>query len=324
MKLLPPQRMTKAYYADIEEGINGAAVSFLFAPLVGIIRRNNPQKKTLAIVNAIPSDALVAAILSGKIQYRNGIFSGEFNAAITRALVAIGARYNERRKFFFLEPARVPPHIAMQSAVYESTAQQTYRELARLLDEKLLTLTEGIPSIFHVPADGVVGKIEKGFKESAAQLAFVPVLEENSKKNLARDYSENLALSIQDFNKDMILSLRADVEESARAGYRFDILAGKIAHKFNVSRRKSEFLAKTETSIFMSEFRKNEFAEVGIVEYFWRTSGDSRVRQDHRLLNGKRFSYDRPPVADRATGTTANPGGIWGCRCLDYPILPGE
>ena len=315
--------MTKAYYAEEQGRIEDALLSFLFKPLAGLILQYSPQKRVQTLLNDIAPDALISALGSGKVQYKDGVFSGQFNAAITRELFAIGAEYDIRTDSFLIDPARVPTYVKMRAALYETSAQEAHRALLAELLKMERVLEIGVPDIFVIGADDVVGKIASGCKATAIDLAVFPELDENGIKNLAKEYTNNMALSIHGFSTDMVQRLRRDVQENAESGYRFDRLIGKIQHKFGVTQSKAEFLAETETSIFMSEYRKDRFTSAGIVEYFWRTAGGQRVRSDHRRLNGGRFSYANPPVADQATGTTANPGGIWRCRCMDQPIVEG-
>lgn len=59
--------------------------------------------------------------------------------------------------------------------------------------------------------------------------------------------------------------------------------------------------------------------DLGIETYTWDTSNDSRVRPDHRRLNGKVFAWNDPPVVNLKTGRRAHPGGDFYCRCLALP-----
>lgn len=59
----------------------------------------------------------------------------------------------------------------------------------------------------------------------------------------------------------------------------------------------------------------------GVTEYVWSTSDDERTRPDHKALDGKRFAYADPPVSNKTTGTRANPGEDYGCRCVAIPVI---
>jgi SPP1 gp7 family putative phage head morphogenesis protein len=149
----------------------------------------------------------------------------------------------------------------------------------------------------------------------------MPQISAGSWDIIKEEYNENVKLYVQKFSTESIMDLRDAVQENAVLGYRFDRLARFIQERYRASQAKAEFLAKTETSIFMSKFRQRMFAEAGVRRYIWRTADDQRVRDDHSHLNGRIFFYNNPPVADIATGTKANPGAIWNCRCVDEPVL---
>lgn len=315
--------MTSGYYSGVQNRMVAAIRSFLFAPLAGVIGSYTPQKRALTLLNEVSPSALIEALDTGKIQYRDGIFSGQFDAAIFLDLERIGAVYDRYSEVFRIDPSKVPAYIRMRAALYETTAAEAYRALFLQLDALERELTEGMPEMFEVGGEDVVTKVAEGCAATAKSLAVFPELDYNGRRMLAKMYSNNMALGIKGFTQEMIKSLRRDVQTSAEAGYRFDLLAAKMLRKYDITKAKATFLARTETSIFMAEYRKDRFLAAGVTEYYWRTSGDNRVRDDHKRLNGRRFFYEAPPVADRATGTTANPGGIWNCRCNDQPIVEG-
>lgn len=55
--------------------------------------------------------------------------------------------------------------------------------------------------------------------------------------------------------------------------------------------------------------------------YKWVTQHDNHVRPTHRILAGKRFSYNNPPTTVDRYGHkhTGNPGTDFGCRCYEEP-----
>ena len=88
-----------------------------------------------------------------------------------------------------------------------------------------------------------------------------------------------------------------------------------------IAKHRAMTIARTESSRSAAEVQKFRAQWVGIEEYTWTDAGDADVRPDHRILNGKRFRYDSPPIADRRTGIRANPGCIWRCRCIALPVI---
>ena len=294
----------------------------LFKPLLDLAAEYNSQfTKTAAtkIPTELKNDSvtpLMYALRTGMVQYKAGVFTGKFSRAISAGLRHIGARTGTYR----IKDIEVPSGIKSEAMTYEVNAKSIHETIVRKLNEIQENLNPTIED-FELRAEPAITAIQEGFEKSARSLAIMPTLTEESLKILAEEYTENLKLYIKKFTEESINDLRTQTEDNAIAGYRFDRLAKIIEDKYKVSATKAEFLARTETSIFMSKFREREFSEAGITRYIWRTSGDQRVRDVHKHLNGKIFFYSQPPIADIATGTRANPGGIWNCRCIDEPIL---
>lgn len=317
MKTLPGQRLHDADFADMESQLREIFFRILFEPLAREIAAVNPQKMELE--NA-PTDVLCAALERGLIQYASGVFSGQFNAAVSSALRGLGATFNKRDKTYRAEPANVPPWVSAASAVYRSRAIAAHEAAKRKLDEIQRNLTE-IVKQNKVKASTTVSKISAGFSASAKALEVIPDITAASKARIAAEYSDNMELWIKGFTEDMIGELREDVEENAMQGYRFDRLIKKITDRSYVSVNKARFLARQETSLFMSQYRKERFSEAGVTRYRWSTSRDGRVRDSHKNLDGTIQLYSQPPIVDPHSGRRANPGQDFNCRCVDLPIL---
>lgn len=107
-------------------------------------------------------------------------------------------------------------------------------------------------------------------------------------------------------------------ENSARASE----IAKEIMRSGEVSASRAQLIAVTEVSRTASTLTQARAEHIGSDSYIWRTSGDGAVRGDHRILNGKIFRWDSPPIADRRTGARAHAGCIYRCRCFPEPIIP--
>ena len=52
--------------------------------------------------------------------------------------------------------------------------------------------------------------------------------------------------------------------------------------------------------------------KLGVRHYYWVTSNDERVRDEHDKYDGKRYSWDEPPP-------DGHPGEAVNCRCTARP-----
>lgn len=110
----------------------------------------------------------------------------------------------------------------------------------------------------------------------------------------------------------------AGIEDGTRAKE----IAKEIARSGEVSANRANLIATTEVSRTASMLTEARAVHIGSPGYFWRTSEDSDVREDHRILNGKFIPWDSPPIADRRTGARAHAGCIYRCRCYPEPVIP--
>lgn len=317
MKTLPPQRLTDSTWSQIEDQVRGIFYQVLFAPILAIINQNSANP--IELKNAAGS-VLLHAIQSGRIQYKDGVFSGKFSVAISNALRLIGGRFDSRTGTYRIDIASLPGWIKAEAANYQLKAKAVHDEILRKLDEVQERIGQKIDE-YHVNPYYAIEKIESGFKVSAKALEIQPELDVQRKAQLAADYNQNMKLYIKKFSEQSIVSLREVVEENSMQGYRFDRLKDVIKQRYGVTANKAKFLARQETSLFQAKFRANRFEQAGVKNYRWATAHDERVRDDHKRLNGKVFSYQNPPIQDRNTGERGNPGEGYNCRCLDIPIL---
>jgi len=328
MKTLPPQVLLKKDYMPTAVLVFQAFEKLLFKPLLDVAAEYNSQLKDVRTIGSklfteLKNESvspLMAALRTGIIQYKDGIFSGKFSRAISSGLRHIGARFDERTGTYRLKDSEVPAGIKSEATIYQVNAKSIHETILRKLNEIQDNLAPTM-ELFDFDSSSAIAAVEQGFEKSKKSLAIMPELTEASRNILREEYSENMKLSIQKFTEETIKDLREKTEENATAGYRFDRLAEIIQDRYKVSATKAEFLARQETSLFMSEFRKNRFSEAGITRYIWRTSGKPTVRHDHKALNGRTFFYSDPPIVDKASGRRRNPGQDYGCQCIDEPVL---
>ncbi len=337
MRTLAPLRLKPSYWKDTEAQVIDILRDLLFRPIAALIRQADQDikvkalldtQKALALSNATREDKLIEALRVGRVQYTNGVFSGEFSAAISTAIKEMGGAFNKTTRTFTIDQHKVPTYIKAEAAGFQTRAHAINLLLKRKLDEIQKNIVHDI-NVRSVEADKTIDALQTGFKDVAKKLEVQPELDARSRERMASEYSENLKLYIQKFADGEIFSLREAVEENAREGYRFDKLVPKIKQRYGVSVRKAKFLARNETSIFMSKYHEQRYGEAGITEYIWSTSHDARVRpalgtngsDNHRVLDGRTFRFSNPPVVDPAKGRKANPGQDYNCRCVAIPIL---
>ena len=265
-------------------------------------------------------NALIRAILRGRVQYTGEHFEGTFSIAVSRAIKAMGGTWDQRTKKWHIKRAQLSPQVSVAIGTASGLVQRTKERIGKHLD-KLQELMENDPEFTFDKAFGTsLNTLEDRFEKGIEGITVAPEFTPEMLKNLAEKYSHNMNLYIKKWTKESIVRLRDRVLINTFQGKRAENLVSSIEHDFMVSATKAKFLAKQETSLLMSQFREERYKSAGVEKYRWLTAGDSRVRGYHKRLNGKIFTWDNPPVVD-ASGHRAHPGQDFNCRCVAVPLV---
>lgn len=143
------------------------------------------------------------------------------------------------------------------------------------------------------------------------------------------DYYKRALKKWTDLNVDLIKTIPkdslGDMEDIVLKGYN----SGKttksimqdIQHTYGVSRSKARFLARDQMAKLNANISQMQQTDAGVTEYIWSSSGDGRVRDRHKELDGKKFKWSEPPIVDKKTGRRAHPGQDYQCRCVALPVF---
>ena len=321
------QHLRDTDWREMEEQIIEALYKIVFAGPVALVREADPDTaKVLQVMNAQPT-VLEKALISGRVQYVGGVFSGKFSAQIAAEIRILGGRFDKRMKIYHIDERVVPSWVKAAATNFRAKAKALHEQIIKKLDETQKHLDELIERV-RIDATKTVEKVESGFQKSAQAVPRVfPRLTEESKKLLAKEYNENMKTYIKGFSESAIESLRETVQENAESGARFKSLIEGFRLRYGVSKSKAAFLAQQETSNFMAKYRELRFKEGGVQRYVWHTAHDEKVRHRHAELDGKIFFYDHPPiVTDHGVVPVrhGNPGQDFRCRCVDAPVIERE
>lgn len=111
------------------------------------------------------------------------------------------------------------------------------------------------------------------------------------------------------------------VLEGYKNGTPSKTIVQEIQDSYGVDKNKARFMARDQLAKLNGDITRHQQMDAGVSKYRWSTSGDSRVRDDHKELDGKVFSWDDPPIVDKKTGRRAHPMEDFNCRCVAIPIF---
>ncbi|TQE99489.1 MAG: hypothetical protein FKY71_08260 [Spiribacter salinus] len=125
---------------------------------------------------------------------------------------------------------------------------------------------------------------------------------------LLNAWKEHNRAFITKFTNDQLAEAQDIVSRAVRSGRATKDIRKELLNKFKVSAHRAARIARTEVSQLSAQIARGRQKDLGIAQYTWRTSRDSRVREEHTERNGKKYSWDNPPDG-------GHPGEPINCRC---------
>lgn len=308
IKQYKPLLMKRKYSSSIEEDIKKFLETLIFSKIFKETLRRNSK------------NILLEALYSGRVQYVDGEFKGSFNSKIIKEIERLGGRYNARTKGFTISRGQLPQEV--QQAIGISN------NMIKMLHTQLLQELASIDVAKAIQTFSIKTNYEQTLSEMDEQLkatllkdiTVVPEMTKGIKDKIATEYAHNMQLCVQNFAEEEIVRLRKLIEQNALEGANIGRLTKIIYERFQVTKRRAQFLARQESSLLLSKYREARYRELGLNEYKWSTSHDERVRKDHNQLDGLIFRWDNPPVINQRTGRRGHPGEDFGCRCIPIPV----
>lgn len=315
-KELAPIKETTEDFEKTERELMRIWKKYLYEPLMKEL-----FIKPSTIQNAA-DDELISAILSGRLTFSRGKFSGDISAKTSKQLKSLGAVWDRTQGAWKIPKSALPTEVVQ--AIESSHAR--FLEKITDLDRKLAKIVPvEIAEKVQVSKyfDAALWKVQKDFVSSVKNITVAPKLTEEQSKKIADEWQNNMKLWVNDFTEKEIKKMRTQVQEKILSGGRYESLVQVIKDSYGVTENKAKFLARQETGLLMSQFKQGRYEEAGVEEYIWKCVAGSPkhpVRPMHKALDGKIFKWSNPPITDEK-GNRNSPGQDFNCRCYAKPIV---
>lgn len=332
-----PVTFSESYWKPIEKELQAYFTSLYWSDIFEAIKEDSFR------VNSM--NDLIDAIRTGRVRYSAGVFSGQFNIKVSRYLARF-AKYDKRSGTWRGNP---PGTVSSAAAVANNKA--------RALNEKISSLVAEIPDRvsneidrLKYSIDAPLFRMSKAANEDLETLGISVDLTPELSERLIDNYTTNQNLNIVNWTPDQVERLRDMVQRDALAGYNRLELRRTIMDEYGVSMRKAKFLARQETSLFVTEVRDERYSSAGVDIVGWVTSNDVRVvgnpagkypepsagHGNHWIMRGKFCRLSDPTVyadslEDARAGNwkskasigagTEHAGREFNCRCTYRPYL---
>lgn len=290
----------------------------MFKPILDILRGQLSVKGKMHNSKA----SLKSALEQGKVQWYDGYFTGPFSASVSKDIRSMGGTWNRLKKAYTCPLSNLPVDIKAAISAGHARVNRTVEEIYKKLD----TIQDSPAKYldFKNQFEDTVADLNIQFAKTVKakdEITVAPKFTPEMESRLAESYSKNLNHFANEFTDKEVYKLRSIVTDNVLDGFRSDRLVKRLVSEYGVTKRKAKFLARQETSLMVAQYRQVRYEEAGLKRYKWSTSHDERVRKDHKELQGRVFSYNDPPITDRATGAKNNPGQDYNCRCIAIPVL---
>lgn len=307
MKIFKGLTVNKARRAELEKAIQDVLDNSLYFPLKDILRKSE-------LLSEVYISALLSAIRSGRIYYRDGKLKGNFNSTISAEAKKLGLVWSNDG---FKVNLREHPDIASAVGAKKDSNLLTIAGLLLFLSTINITTTTNIRIRFLIAVNEKIREINKETGANVPEVTDIsPIVE---------DFMEHAEESINKF----VDKRCADIVNKLK-GLNEDVTPEDIEkivqHEQDVTKSKSKFISDQALTMANTKITQQASEQLGYSSYMWVTKGDERVRpsrlytgtpgENHRYLHMTIQRWDTPPITNLLTGHRAHPGMDWGCRCV--------
>ncbi|MEK5340517.1 minor capsid protein [Weizmannia sp. FSL W8-1119] len=104
------------------------------------------------------------------------------------------------------------------------------------------------------------------------------------------------------------------IYQGVKNGSSIKSIRDQLVERIGMTKNRAQFIAVDQTGSIFGQMTAKRHQEMGVEKFKWSTSHDDRVRQAHRVLDGRVFAYSDPP-------SEGLPGTPYRCRCVAIPVF---
>ena len=308
-------------FEEIEEVINEIFYEILFRPLIEVLARYKRDFITNSMTTGVV--AIIEAMKKGTISMnRNKVsvtFTGKFNSTLSKEFKKLGGTYNTKEKSWNVPYSKLPQEINAAQGQIKVSENQMKRDMQQALPslDQVKDLVKENNRWLKDNMHKAVEDMESDWKSASRNLSVQPNFTDQQRENIAKAYTENMEKYVVSFTENQVKDLRVFMEDSIATGNRASSVVKELQERYGISQRKAKFLAKQETRLLSTQYLHERAKVSGCKRFRWSSSHDSRVRADHKRLDGQVFTFDNLPViySGKKGDERGLAGQAYGCRC---------
>ena len=323
----PPTLMS-----ELEKEIQRVIMREIYVKVLEILRMKPNTVKNAdpgKVAGAMQADfyKISQAMHAGTLTWDDGMFSGQLDAGLTKALKSYGATWDRRLGVFRLSgddlPADLSHLISVTSADYEARMKKVDDLLKGIKPEEISDKV-AVTRLF----DNAIKKTEKQFSDNVSKITLTPQMTAEEKNKLIDRWNEQAKHAIKGLVEEQVDKIRSRVKASVEVGTRYSNLVKGLKREYEISEGRAKLIAIQETKSLVNAYAQERYEDAGIREYYWVAVHGTPlhpVRPMHQALadeskKGKTYRFDDPPQIS-PDGRRGNPGDDFRCRCRCRPVI---
>lgn len=158
---------------------------------------------------------------------------------------------------------------------------------------------------------------KKNMEQQGKVMGIDPTQSEPWLKPFMQEAVENNVSYITNIRDDYTKKIENIVLEGAKNGAAPNTIRNQLVEQVGMTKRRAKFVAVDQTGSLFGQMTAKRHQQMGVTKFTWRTSKDERVRDTHRILENKVYSYEKPPKVGL-------PGEDFRCRCIAIPVFDDD
>lgn len=154
----------------------------------------------------------------------------------------------------------------------------------------------------------------------SGQLIAVDLVLGGVEQSVLMSWAEEGAALIKRLPQDQIDSLPQRLVEAVTRGERWEAVAASL----KAEAAHADLIAQDQMARLNGRITQGMQSAAGVTHYWWRTSRDQRVRESHRAVADKRWSWAAGAPGVGFYGEAGHPGQCGRCRCTAEADVPSH
>lgn len=187
-----------------------------------------------------------------------------------------------------------------------------YNQIIALLEQEIMDAAKSYDPQLEKTFSYIEKNTKEGLEKQVARLSGQSLWLGVNASFLLDSFVDEHTKLIKSVRREHLDKISLIITRGVREGRLGKDLAKEIKEATNLSKRRSQLIARAAPLQYSGALTRHYQIAAGIKKYIWQTSGDERVRESHQKRNGKIFDWSSKGPYPRSEIR---------CRCDAVPVV---